>query len=187
MLARFTSLGRVSSPRNLLKVTSGAVRHVNSSGRGKTASEGSSFRGPVTYTSLALMAFIGGGVLIYYNTQKEEKLKKVASNVTTVGKAALGGPFILVDADGTPVSDAHYRGKFLLLYFGFTHCPDICPSELVKIGKIMDALGQRVFLFKLPNSYSVLFREEKMHSFETNLYQCRSCSRYDWAAETLWS
>lgn len=154
MLARLTSLRKVSTPRNLLKVTNGGFRNASASGSGNNATEGSSFRGPVTYTSLALMALIGGGILVYYNTQKEENLKKVASKVTTVGKAALGGPWILIDENGTPVSDAHYRGKFLLLYFGFTHCPDICPSELVKIGKIMDGLGNFVFLHNVTNILS---------------------------------
>lgn len=48
----------------------------------------------------------------------------------------------MVDQDGVPVTDASYRGKFTLLYFGFSHCPDICPSELVKVGKVMKQLGE---------------------------------------------
>jgi len=63
--------------------------------------------------------------------------------VTTYGKPALGGPWTLVDFTGRPVTDADFHGEFLLLYFGFTHCPDICPSELVKVGKIMDILGEQ--------------------------------------------
>ena len=61
--------------------------------------------------------------------------------IKTVGKAALGGPWVLVDQDGVPKTDASYRGKFCLLYFGFTYCPDICPTELVKIGQIVRGLG----------------------------------------------
>ena len=38
-------------------------------------------------------------------------------------------------------TDACYKGEFALLYFGFTYCPDICPSELVKVGKVIDGLG----------------------------------------------
>lgn len=61
--------------------------------------------------------------------------------VTTYGKPLLGGRWTLVDQNGRPTTDTELRGKWTLLYFGFTHCPDICPSELVKIGKIIDALG----------------------------------------------
>ncbi len=100
-------------------------------------------RGPITFLSLALAAIAAGGTLIYYKTEKEAKTKRVASVVKTTGKAALGGPWVLVDQDGVPRTDASYKGQYQLLYFGFTFCPDICPSELVKIGKVLDALESK--------------------------------------------
>ena len=63
----------------------------------------------------------------------------MAKRVKTIGKPALGGPWTLVDAHGAPVTDADLRGSMMLLYFGFTHCPDICPSELVKMGEVRAA------------------------------------------------
>lgn len=66
---------------------------------------------------------------------------KDATNVVHYGKPSLGGPFVLVNHKGHPVTDASYRGKFTLMYFGFSHCPDICPSELVKVGKVLKELG----------------------------------------------
>ena len=119
-------------------------------------------RGPVTFLSLGLMvsrnenlnymihyiivvlviqAAVGGLIIFYYDLEKEKKIKQVAKEVKTVGKAALGGPWVLVDQDGVPKTDASYKGKFCLIYFGFTYCPDICPSELVKVGNILKALG----------------------------------------------
>lgn len=98
-------------------------------------------RGPVTFLSLGLTAVVGGALLSYYNMEKERSTKKVASTVTVTGKAALGGPWVLVDQDGKNVTDATYKGQYTLLYFGFSYCPDICPSELVKIGNIVDLLG----------------------------------------------
>jgi protein SCO1/2 len=55
--------------------------------------------------------------------------------------ARIGGPFSLIDQDGKQVSDRDYRGKWLLVYFGFTHCPDACPTALGNIAEAMSRLG----------------------------------------------
>jgi protein SCO1/2 len=53
----------------------------------------------------------------------------------------IGGAFALVDQDGKPRTDADFRGKVLIVYFGFTYCPDVCPTDLQNIGLAMDRLG----------------------------------------------
>ena len=54
----------------------------------------------------------------------------------------LGGPFELVDArSGQLVSDRDFRGKWLLIFFGYTHCPDVCPTTLSNIADAMSQLG----------------------------------------------
>lgn len=55
--------------------------------------------------------------------------------------AAIGGPFQLTDHTGKAVGDADYRGKHLLIYFGYTFCPDVCPTELSTMAAALDALG----------------------------------------------
>jgi protein SCO1/2 len=56
---------------------------------------------------------------------------------------SFGGPFSLVDHDGRPVTDRTYRGRFMLVYFGYTHCPDICPHNLLTMSEALDSLGSR--------------------------------------------
>ena len=53
----------------------------------------------------------------------------------------VGGPFTLIDHDSTPRTDADFRGRLMLIYFGFTYCSDICPTDLQSIAGAMDKLG----------------------------------------------
>ena len=53
----------------------------------------------------------------------------------------IGGAFELVDQNGQTRTDRDFRGRLLLVYFGFTYCPDICPTDLQAIGLAMDRLG----------------------------------------------
>ena len=53
----------------------------------------------------------------------------------------VGGPFTLIDHTGTSRTERDFRGKLLLIYFGFTYCPDVCPTDLHNIGLALDRLG----------------------------------------------
>ena len=66
-----------------------------------------------------------------------------APTVVTSGKALIGGPFTLIDQNGKTVTDSDFRGRFMLVFFGFTHCPDICPAELQVMSASLDALGPK--------------------------------------------
>ncbi len=55
---------------------------------------------------------------------------------------APGGPFALTDHHGTPVTEQDYRGKFVLISFGYTFCPDVCPTTLFNVSQTLDLLGE---------------------------------------------
>jgi cytochrome oxidase Cu insertion factor (SCO1/SenC/PrrC family) len=57
------------------------------------------------------------------------------------GRGSVGGPFTLTDQNGRPRSDTEFRGKLMIVYFGYTYCPDICPTDLMAISQALDALG----------------------------------------------
>jgi protein SCO1/2 len=62
----------------------------------------------------------------------------------TGGKPAIGGDWTLVDMNGNLVTQKSFEGKWTLLYFGFARCPDICPSEMVKMGKLLEDLKREM-------------------------------------------
>ena len=81
-------------------------------------------------------AIAGAGVLLVANPQGGQP-------VQSSGAALIGGPFSLVGADGKPVTDRDFRGRYMLIFFGFTHCPDICPAELQVIAQALEQLGDK--------------------------------------------
>lgn len=62
-------------------------------------------------------------------------------NELMVGRTPVGGPFTLTDPDGGRRHLSDFRGKVVLLYFGYTTCPDVCPTDLMAIGQLIRSLG----------------------------------------------
>jgi protein SCO1/2 len=60
-----------------------------------------------------------------------------------VYSTSIGGPFALTDQNGQPTTDASLHGKFALLYFGYTNCPDVCPTTLAIVANAMKDIGAR--------------------------------------------
>ena len=59
----------------------------------------------------------------------------------TLAGSTVGGPFSLIDQDGRTVTDKDLRGRPFLVFFGFTHCPDVCPTALFEISEVLGKLG----------------------------------------------
>jgi cytochrome oxidase Cu insertion factor (SCO1/SenC/PrrC family) len=57
------------------------------------------------------------------------------------GRGTVGGPFTLTDPAGKQRSDSEFRGRLMIVYFGYTFCPDVCPADLMAITQALDALG----------------------------------------------
>ncbi|WP_072390873.1 SCO family protein [Hyphomicrobium sp. CS1BSMeth3] len=91
--------------------------------------------------AIALTATLLGGLvaLVVLPGPREQVTRALPST----GKALVGGPFSLVDQTGKAVTDKDFRGRFMLVYFGFTNCPDICPSGLQVMSAALDKLGPK--------------------------------------------
>ncbi|XP_029282053.1 protein SCO2 homolog, mitochondrial [Cottoperca gobio] len=95
-------------------------------------------------TRLAVTLLLGGGVLAvwrYVYLEKQQNLRR--QRVEQLRRVALGqGSFSLLDHRGQRRTKKDFLGGWLLLYFGFTHCPDICPDELDKLSAVVSALDR---------------------------------------------
>lgn len=103
---------------------------------GGGGSAGPTRRTPISWLSLGLTAASAAGLYAYYRATLESKLH----SVKTTGTAALGGPFSLTEPSGARVTEEALKGRWSILYFGFTKCPDICPDELEKLTAVVHAI-----------------------------------------------
>ena len=85
---------------------------------------------------LLLVAALAGGLLWH----ESNNVPGLGKTVIT-GQADVGGPFKLVDQSGKTVTDADYRGRYMLIYFGYSFCPDVCPTTLAVMAQALDRLG----------------------------------------------
>ncbi len=69
--------------------------------------------------------------------------RKAAFRNTDITGASFGKDFALIDHEGRPRTLADYRGKVVTLFFGYTHCPDVCPATLVEMAQVMKLLGSK--------------------------------------------
>lgn len=109
-------------------------RDKQSYGEGKT---------PISWVNLSVTGVVIAAMLgAYYYARDQKEAARDANRKREIGKAKIGGSFDLIDHTGKPKTSADFYGKWLLLYFGFTHCPDICPDEMEKMAKVYDDLKE---------------------------------------------
>eukprot|EP00112_Aurelia_sp_Birch-Aquarium-sp1_P024328 Seg765.2 transcript_id=Seg765.2/GoldUCD/mRNA.D3Y31 product="Protein SCO1-like mitochondrial" protein_id=Seg765.2/GoldUCD/D3Y31 len=97
--------------------------------------------GPISWQGFLAFAAVGGAFIYYVKYLKEEKERmKEAEKTRSIGMASLGGPFQLIDQDGKTTTDKDFHGQWVLIYFGFCHCPDICPDQLEKMTTVIETL-----------------------------------------------
>jgi cytochrome oxidase Cu insertion factor (SCO1/SenC/PrrC family) len=90
----------------------------------------------LVFAILALLAALFTAVAAYYLTIPNY-------SGTSSGTALVGGPFTLTDQTGRKVTEKDFLGKYLLVFFGYTYCPDICPTELQVMSAALDSLGPK--------------------------------------------
>ena len=94
---------------------------------------------------------------------------------TVTAPAAIGGPFQLTDQTGQTVTEKSLQGRPTLIFFGFTHCPDVCPTSLFEISEVLRAMGKdadRVnayFISVDPERDTVAAMKDYLSSFDPHL------------------
>jgi len=85
-----------------------------------------------------VLALIAG----YFIWHAGDNLPALGRNVET-GTVAIGGPFTLIDQNGVKRSSADFHGKYMLIYFGYSFCPDVCPTTMALMADALDKMGPK--------------------------------------------
>jgi protein SCO1/2 len=89
---------------------------------------------------LAALLAVGTGAALWL--RHDVGIEQRLGGMSVAPSVQIGGPFSLTDHTGAAVTEATYRGRLMLIFFGFTHCPDVCPTELQVIAEVLDGLGE---------------------------------------------
>ena len=104
------------------------------------------FRGDhLSWVAFALV-IVGVTILVYTSGFKLVDVEKGGQKSETEqagGTPTIGGPFTLIDQAGKTVTDKNFRGQYLMIYFGYTYCPDVCPTSLTNMSDALDLLGEK--------------------------------------------
>lgn len=96
----------------------------------------------VLLISVLGLALVAGGLGLWLALQPDKPTQIVSGQASSSGTALIGGPFTLTDHRGTIRSEADFHGRYMLIFFGFTYCPDICPTTLSTVTQGLDILAE---------------------------------------------
>lgn len=97
----------------------------------------------ITKIALIVTALALVSAIVYTRFDHAER-SPTAVSAPGLPQVQIGGPFSLIDHNGQTVTEKTYAGKFMLLFFGYTYCPDVCPTDLAIISDAMDQLPANV-------------------------------------------
>ncbi|KAF9306612.1 Cu-binding protein [Mortierella antarctica] len=143
----FTAKAAVQRPLAMRLPMNNTTRFYSSKSDGARA-QSTSAAGALNWRTLAVFSATGAGLLYYFREEKKrvevarEEEAKLAKASATYGKPKIGGPFSLVDQNGVLTTNNDFKGRYMLIYFGFTNCPDICPEELDKMAEVLDTVNK---------------------------------------------
>ena len=89
--------------------------------------------------AVLVLGAVSAGLLWHLGDLKSQRVTTIAQSDAPV---PIGGPFTLTDQDGKSRTDADFRGKYMLIFFGYTYCPDVCPTTLAVETAALDKLGE---------------------------------------------
>ena len=96
----------------------------------------SRFPAPLIAAALALLVIAGGALWLSRG--------RAAPDAGPLAGSGIGGPFTLIDQDGRARTDRDFAGRYRLIYFGYTFCPDVCPTDLARNARALAALAPEV-------------------------------------------
>jgi len=124
-----------------------------------------------TLAAIGLIAWV-----VWYKTRPVPVMQVGSVSSTAVTPTIqIGGPFALTDNKGRAVTDKTWRGKLMLIYFGYGYCPDVCPTELQIMSNALDAMGkdakriQPLFITVDPKRDTVAFLADYVSHFYPRL------------------
>lgn len=98
----------------------------------------------VRFALWGLLGLVAAGIALALLLAPEPEPRVVSRPAENI-QAAIGGPFTLVDANGENYSSTSLAGRPHAIFFGFTHCPDVCPTTLARLVRLREELGEQAF------------------------------------------